>query len=92
MLNYAKLEAGAVSYDITTCRCGGRSSRPSRSSRRRHAQGARAGDRGVPADVIVRADREKLQQVLLNLLSNAVKFTDPGGEVEMLCSPTPIGC
>ena len=32
----------------------------------------------VPA---VRADREKLQQVLLNLLSNAVKFTQVGGKV-----------
>ncbi|MGQ0713071.1 MAG: ATP-binding protein [Gemmatimonadaceae bacterium] len=31
--------------------------------------------------VIVRADREKLQQILLNLLSNAGKFTAPGGAV-----------
>ena len=30
---------------------------------------------------VVRADREKLQQILLNLLSNAVKFTEPGGRV-----------
>ena len=29
----------------------------------------------------VRADREKLQQILLNLLSNAVKFTDASGRV-----------
>jgi signal transduction histidine kinase len=34
-------------------------------------------------DVRVRADSEKLQQILLNLLSNAVKFTDSGGLVEL---------
>jgi signal transduction histidine kinase len=31
----------------------------------------------------VRADREKLTQVLLNLLSNAVKFTAPGGRLSV---------
>jgi PAS domain S-box-containing protein len=29
----------------------------------------------------VRADRDKLRQIVLNLLSNAVKFTPPGGHV-----------
>lgn len=31
--------------------------------------------------VAVKADREKLVQVILNLLSNAVKFTDAGGSI-----------
>ena len=34
----------------------------------------------------VRADAEKLQQVLLNLLSNAVKFTDRGGAITVECA------
>ena len=34
-------------------------------------------------DPIVRADSERLQQVLWNLLSNAVKFTPSGGKVDV---------
>ena len=36
----------------------------------------------------MRADPEKLRQVLVNLLSNAVKFTDRGGRIEMACEAT----
>jgi signal transduction histidine kinase len=34
-------------------------------------------------DLLVVADPEKLQQIVVNLLSNAVKFTEPGGEIEV---------
>jgi signal transduction histidine kinase len=33
----------------------------------------------------VRADPEKVRQIVLNLLSNAVKFTPPGGRVTVSC-------
>ena len=36
--------------------------------------------------LVVRADRERLEQVVLNLLSNAVKFTAPGGRVTLDCT------
>jgi signal transduction histidine kinase len=35
----------------------------------------------VPADLYVRADAERIHQVLFNLVDNAVRYTPPGGEV-----------
>jgi signal transduction histidine kinase len=34
-------------------------------------------------DIAARADREKVQQILLNLLSNAIKFTPSGGRITL---------
>jgi PAS domain S-box-containing protein len=42
-------------------------------------------------DAYVRADRQRLVQVLLNLLSNAVKYNRPGGEVRLASGSTAPG-
>jgi signal transduction histidine kinase len=78
VLNFAKLEAGAVAFEVAPVRVGEVLTdvlvmvEPQLSAR------------GLACEVCaydpaleVHADREKLAQVLLNLLSNAVKFTPP---------------
>jgi PAS domain S-box-containing protein len=45
----------------------------------------------VRADWYVRADRQRLTQVMLNLLSNAIKYNRPGGSVRLLCEEVPAG-
>jgi len=90
VLNYARVEAGAVHYAITdvaiedaiaTCEA--------LVTPQVRAQGLSFSRVPCAPDTRARADAEKLQQVLLNLLSNAVKFTEPGGEVIVRCSEGP---
>jgi PAS domain S-box-containing protein len=84
VLNFARLEAGKIALDLRDVPL------VEVLDEVEALIEPQAADRGIlygrgegGAGVMVRADREKLEQVLLNLLSNAVKFTGPGGEVEM---------
>ncbi|HUC38365.1 MAG TPA: PAS domain-containing sensor histidine kinase [Acidimicrobiales bacterium] len=46
---------------------------------------------GIGEGFAVRADPQRLRQVLLNLLSNAVKYNHPGGRVDVTCEPAGPG-
>ena len=43
----------------------------------------------VPEEILLRADKRMILQILINLLSNAVKFTLPGGAVTVNVEVTP---
>jgi signal transduction histidine kinase len=82
VLNYARLESGAVTYDLKPTQVADVIAatvplvEPQRKARGLELRLDLPADGKVPA---ARADADKLQQILLNLLSNAVKFTPEGG-------------
>ncbi|MDB4886764.1 MAG: sensor protein, partial [Gemmatimonadetes bacterium] len=84
VLNFARIESGRVDYDVRDvpvnpllCALG-----PLVDPQVRAKRIVYECDPG-PRDVIVCADQQKLEQILLNLLSNAVKFTPEGGTVSV---------
>jgi two-component system phosphate regulon sensor histidine kinase PhoR len=48
-------------------------------------------EQAVPPGTIVRADRDRLIQILVNLVDNAVKFTPEGGRIRLAAHPAPGG-
>jgi PAS domain S-box-containing protein len=82
VLTHAKVEAGKVTYRITDV--------PVRdildiieplTAPQRAAKRLRYDCDGCDAELVVRADREKVVQIMLNLLSNAAKFTPMDGKL-----------
>ena len=97
VLNFAKLEAGRVEYSIEELPLRDVVFDVTTMIEPQLAAKNIAFVVSVDAGETVRADREKLQQILLNLLSNAAKFTDAGGWVRVSaagCSdhPSEIVC
>ena len=90
VLNFAKLEAGHVEYHLSAVGVRGAIDQLETLIGPQLAAKSLRFDRSQCADGrIVRADPDKLQQILVNLLSNAIKFTAPGGAVTLLCEEHP---
>jgi PAS domain S-box-containing protein len=84
VLNFAKIEAGQVQYEMSNVPLDAAlTAVEALVEPQLHAKGLRYRYRGGDPSVTVCADRERMEQVVLNLLSNAIKFTDEGGEVEL---------
>ena len=84
VLSFVRLDAGRMIYDVTTISvdaCLG--SMESLVEPQLHVK--QVSYTCVPPDpqVTIRADAEKVQQILLNLLDNAIRFTPPGGRIEV---------
>ena len=86
VLNYTRIDAGVVRYDLADVDV--REALAAAESLvlpQIRARGLIYTQVRCAERVTARADYEKLQQVVLNLLTNAIKFTDPGGEVRISC-------
>jgi signal transduction histidine kinase len=96
VLNFARLDAGQVEYRVEAVELGPLVADLETLVGPQLAAKRLAFDHDgcapdTPAAHTLRADAEKVRQILLNLLSNAVKFTDAGGRVALACATDPAG-
>ncbi|MBK5189419.1 MAG: PAS domain S-box protein, partial [Gemmatimonadaceae bacterium] len=87
LLNYSKIEAGQVTYDVVAVPMQGviDTVLPLLALQAQAKEITLTGE-PCPAELVARADRTKTEQIVLNLLSNAVKFTPSGGRVIARCA------
>lgn len=88
VLNLARIEAGHVHYDMTTARLADVVDGVLPMIEPQFASKSITFAVDVPRGIKVRADVEKLSQILLNLLGNAFKFTVEGGNVDVKATTT----
>jgi PAS domain S-box-containing protein len=87
VLNYAKLETGTVHYDVEDVPLRETiNAAESLVAPQARTNGLALSVGQCAPSLVVRADPEKLRQILVNLLSNAVKFTPSGGRIDVSCS------
>jgi signal transduction histidine kinase len=84
VLNFAKLEAGRVTYEIRPVPVQGLlAGLEALVAPQLAVKSLRFDCRECDGTLAVAADADKVQQILLNLLSNAIKFTPSAGEIRV---------
>lgn len=92
LLNYSRIEAAQVSYDLAPVPMADVVERVLPLLVPQAAEKGVKLDRGsCPDTLIAYADRTKTEQIVLNLLSNAVKFTPAEGLVSVACDENDDG-
>ncbi len=86
LLNYSRIEAGQVEYDLAPVPLGDIIDAVLPMVEPQALSKGLALVRGPCAGVLGIADRAKAQQIVLNLLGNAVKFTPAAGSVTIACA------
>ncbi|MFN2565960.1 MAG: PAS domain S-box protein [Gemmatimonadaceae bacterium] len=82
VLNFAKIDAGHVNYEITDVRAAEvLADVEAIVTPLIRERGLRYVNRAAGRRYAMLADRDKVLQILLNLLTNAVKYTEPGGSI-----------
>jgi signal transduction histidine kinase len=86
VLHFAKIDAGQIVYSIADVGVDeALDGLEALIAPQLRARGLRFKYRQCDPRTSVRADREKLEQIVLNLLSNAIKFTPEGGSIDVWC-------
>jgi PAS domain S-box-containing protein len=90
LLNYSRIEAGQVSYDVAPVPVHGVVDGViAMVEPQAQAKGLTLAHGPCSEEAVALADRLKVEQIVLNLLSNAVKFTPEGGRVTVECTRGP---
>jgi signal transduction histidine kinase len=86
VLNYAKLEAGHIDFDTRDVPLHNfLADIEALVTPQLQGKGLRYEYDECDNGLAVKADAEKMRQIVLNLLSNAIKFTPTGGTISILC-------
>ena len=87
VLNFARLDTGYLNYEIVPVSVADTlGAVEAMIAPQMRAKGLAYELRSPVDTLMVAADHEKLQQILVNLLSNALKFTPTGGRIDLDCS------